>query len=43
MKAGLFGGLWGIALSAVGFTFVTWQFWLLYVLFLVSYFYGNEA
>ncbi len=35
---GLVGGLFGLMLSAVGFPITTWQFWALFLIFLI---YGN--
>lgn len=32
MKHGLMGAIFGVALGACGFTFTTWQFWLLLLL-----------
>lgn len=32
---GLVGGLFGLMLSVVGFSFMTWQFWVLFLIFLI--------
>jgi len=33
---GVLGGLFGLALAIVGFKFTTWQYWLLYAIFLAA-------